>query len=346
MTRHGPTDHPRGFTLVELLVALSIVGLLIGLLLPAVARAREAARRADCLNRLHQLGVALQSFQSANGVYPCPMPPRTFHDGREWSADREFSGYYEMLPFLEQTPLYNAFNLGSKDGIGSPTFTPEMGVNQTAFRTRVQAFLCPSDPLPGRAPPSPVNYRFNVGGSSPLWIRLADTSVGAFDPIRPAGPNRYLDGLSTTAALSERVVGGFDPTHFDRRRDLWAANIPGWVDPDDGDEVLRVCRSLTRTSVDFWHNMGESWSLGGNFYLWYNHVAPPNDRGADCDTNDGHTGEASRCANCSMAARSFHDGGVHVLAMDGTVRFVTDGIDLRLWRALGTRAGSEPAEWP
>ncbi len=343
MTRN--TRHA-GFTLVEAMVVLAVIGLLISILLPAVAHVRESSRRADCANRLKQFGIALHARQSATGQFPSPMPGRSFQFGDYWATDREFSGYYDLLPHLDLIPLFNAINLGSDDKQG-PTYTPDTPENRTIYETRIVLFLCPSDALPAKAPPSAVSYRFNVGGSSPVQAAFRDPSrLGAFDPVRPAGPQAYRDGLANTAGLSERVVGTHQDARFDPRRDFWKASLPGWIAPGDDDKVLRICHA--RSNEPLWpeSKLGESWTLAGNFYTWYNHVAPPNDAGSDCDTNDWQTGDASWCENCSMTARAFHDAGVHVLVMDGSVRFVSNSISLPVWRAFGTRAGSEAVELP
>ena len=89
----------RGFTLIEALVVISILGILIALLIPAVMTARESARRLECQNHLKQIGIALQSLQSQTGAFPSPMPPREYQDGRMWAGDQGVSGYFELLPF-------------------------------------------------------------------------------------------------------------------------------------------------------------------------------------------------------------------------------------------------------
>src|ERR1017187_710074 len=91
-------NRSRGFTLIEMLVVFSILALLLGLIIPAVGSARESARRLECMNRLREIGIALQSHQATKQYYPSPMPPRSFQKGKAWSGYDLISGYYELLP--------------------------------------------------------------------------------------------------------------------------------------------------------------------------------------------------------------------------------------------------------
>ena len=145
MASHRASGRSLGFTLVELMVAISIISLLVGLLLPAAQSAREAARRAQCSNNLRQFGLALQNYHDAFGS----LPP-----GRIKSYDPRYSGPKPpctssivdkslevfALGFMEQTTLYNAINQDLAI-IG--------GENSTVHSIAVSAFACPSDPMSG-----------------------------------------------------------------------------------------------------------------------------------------------------------------------------------------------------
>ena len=138
----------RGFTLIELLVVIAIIAVLISLLLPAVQSAREAARRAQCINNLKQLGLAVANYESANGAYPAAYgaPPWNGTWG-SWSPQAMLLGY------IEQTNIYNACNFKVISHEGDAV----SWMNQTAVTTRIPSFLCPSSPLPqgeAQAPPS------------------------------------------------------------------------------------------------------------------------------------------------------------------------------------------------
>jgi prepilin-type N-terminal cleavage/methylation domain-containing protein len=131
----------KAFTLIEVLVVMAIIGLLVALALPAVHSAREAGRRAQCINNLRQMGIALHSYASAYGVLPCGQ------------GGRGQSMLVSVLPYLDQNRLYHAFNFDL--GVG------ELDANRTAIATRVATLLCPSDPAAWRQF-APTNYAGNL----------------------------------------------------------------------------------------------------------------------------------------------------------------------------------------
>src|SRR4051812_35684613 len=144
--RMGP--RPAGFTLIELLVVIAIIAVLIGLLLPAVQAAREAARRSQCVNNLKQIGLGLHNYESTYGAFPTagqgslyniPIPDTMYVDGTGFHA--------RILPFIEQSPAYNTINFNF------PDYNHISGVNYTGYSTVVNTFICPSairEPSGGR----------------------------------------------------------------------------------------------------------------------------------------------------------------------------------------------------
>lgn len=335
-----------GFTLIEMAAVTAIIGVLTLLLVSGVMSAREAARRAECTNRLRQLALALHAHEAARGVFPMPMPERwESHPGGAYgSVEDALSGFYDMLPYLELTPLYNAINCGNLESPVQATFLADSSANRTAYTMRVAHFLCPSDGMAARLPGGPNNYRFNVSRHLPIFDQLPDS--GAFSPLYFwRRPRDYSDGLSTTVGLSERVVGA-QASGFDRRRDFWAANAEGLVPIENADDILRICRLPVTSPAERVSELGSTWMKAGNVYIWYNHTAGPNERAPDCTaTSLGRSG-AGTCHLCSVAARSLHAGGVHVAMMDGSVRFARETVALSVWRALGTRAGGETIAEP
>lgn len=344
-TPHGSTRRT-AFTLIECLVAISIIGLIAGLLIPAVLGARESAHRLECSNRLKQLGIAFHTHAAIHLSFPCPMPARhVTSQGVRYATPETLSGNYELLPYLEAMPIYNSINvhgLGTSTGM---TFSPTSPENRSAYSTKLGQFLCPADASRIEHAMGPTSYRFNVGSRDPV-VLIQPPEAGAFDPSQPRSAGGFRDGLSSTIGMSERLRGHAGGP-FDRQRSYWCAGVSQLVVFDSGDKLLSLCRGLRSAPSSYISNMGGSWMHGGNIYLWYNHVAPPNDAGSDCSTGDGNSSDPLYCHTCSVAARSYHRGGVNCLAMDGTVHFVRDSVNLALWRASATHSGSDvtTTEW-
>ncbi|HWE37376.1 MAG TPA: DUF1559 domain-containing protein [Isosphaeraceae bacterium] len=194
-----------GFTLIELLVVLAVLGLLVGLLLPAVQSAREAGRRLQCQNNLKQIGLALAHYETAKGVYPFGVggggPP-----GRlpRWSS------LAQLLPELEQQPVFSALNFCGLPWAHDPTYGP---INQTAISTHISLFHCPSDwdQIDEQYGLGHNNYR-GCAGTSPYNL-AADSpdgkghNDGIFWYQSSVRPSWITDGLSQTVAFSERCLG-------------------------------------------------------------------------------------------------------------------------------------------
>lgn len=329
-----------GFTLIELLVTVSIIGVVVGLLLPAIQSSREAARRAECSNRMKQIGLALHAQQSLTGVFPVPEPGRYLDRGLVFGSCSELSGYYELLPHLELTTLYNAINfggLGTSRPIGISIRGPE---NFTVYGAHVDQFLCASDGIRSLANTGAVSYRFNVGSSHP-FVPPAGLKVGAFDIILPAGPQAFTDGLAHTVGFGERLIGSQSVESFDRRRDFWAAGVWRYLSVTTDDQTRELCAISSGKPADFGTRLGRSWMTAGNFHVQYNHVDTPNSRGTDCSDAGFDHYQSEGIVSFSMTLRSNHPGGVNALMMDGSVRFVKDAISLPTWRSLGSRSGGE-----
>ncbi len=313
----------RGFTLIELLVVIAIIAILIGLLLPAVQKVREAAARIKCTNNLKQLGLAMHNYE---GVY------RAFPPGRnQWP--NVVSAPARLLAFVEQDNLQKLVNY---DGTLSD---PQ---NVAASKIRVGLFVCPSDPQNGQVPGLTdfgTNYvacngtgaTSDAAGNITGYLKIPDgNGVFAQVPVRVAD---ILDGTSNTAAFSESILGnGQVPTSLPPANPkLVVLEVAGGNDTTPAD-----CDAGNGT----WSaSRGGQWINGHFGNTLYNHYYPPNPTGKwDC-------GNASHNKALSTA-RSYHPGGVNVLFADGSVRFVRDGVDLATWRALATRAGGEVTPEP
>ena len=322
-------ENQAGFTLIELLVVVGIIGVLVGLSLPAVQAAREAARRAQCGNNLRQIGIALEGYNSSNGCYPLNANP----------VPMVYLGLYSLhtrlLPYLDAVPLYNAINFATgtaPPGIGLIT-VPNM-FNSTYISTRLAVFLCPSDSVvPSWAGNS---YRGNIGlGPGQATIaEYPDSDNGFFLQYGISRPSYIVDGLSHTAAFSERLTGSGRRDQLVPQRDVWSDPTSG-VPPSSGtaDDCVRYCRIWARAdNQEGYGNSGESWFWTWRAYTLYTHTQTPNGAVPDCVA----------CGSDGMVtARSWHPGGVNVLMGDGSVRFARDSVSQTVWRALGTRNGRE-----
>lgn len=325
-----------GFTLIELLVVVFVIGLLAALLLPAVQSSRSAARRIECVNHLKQIGVALQSYESSNRRFPGIGAKTNLGDGNPNQAwTHVFSPLTSMLSELDYSPLYNSTNFWFY-----PTYPQALWSNLTVMKTTVSLFICPSDPSNSPAGYGRDNYRFNLG-PGPWWGW--DSQIASIAESGPFTLGNYYssadfpDGLSMTVGVSERIRGNW---------------IKGVWSPGDYlvlkntnqltiNSAVSMCESATLNDP-IETRSGESWFVSGYHFTDYNHCATPNSSIHDCSANNFHENFHWRTLHTGVfTARSYHPGGVNAMMMDGSVRFIRDGINLSVWRALGTRNGGE-----
>jgi len=289
-----PTTSRRGFTLVELLAVIAIIGLLVGLLLPAVQSARESARRTGCFNNLKQWGLAMQAHHENLGRLPTVISsPRTSFVPFLW-------------PYIDQLPLFEAYDFQR------PFHKTSVVGNEVYSRVQLPMYFCPSDRVGMWQPPadshtrSRGNYVLNWGNGN-----FAQNSAGYRKS--PFGRNRtstfahFRDGLSNTMLMSE-VRMAVENGWFDFRGDIL-------------NDDAACAQFMTRNT--------------------------PNSSVPDIQTCNGPADQRNTPAPCvhaggggtTVAARSFHPGGVGVVFADGAVRFATDGVSLDTWQALSSIAG-------
>jgi prepilin-type processing-associated H-X9-DG protein len=323
--------------LIELLVVVSIIGLLVSLSAPAVQSAREAARRSQCANNLRQVGLALNHYLAVNQTFPInwsaglpiPGPPK-------FVPPRAYSAFTRLLPYLDMTPLYASINY---DVQSAPTYFGPGGFdypeNLTAYSQSVGLFICPSDggsSLPG----SSCNYRGNigVGPSMGTTIEHYDSGTGFYNYPAVLSDRAFIDGLAHTAAYSERLRGTGDGDRIEPSRDFGDIGVYPLATSLTADYALGWCQVAATRGFPASRAAGFSWFFADYECTSYNHAQEPNGRIPDgLDIGPSYNGIAT--------ARGEHPGGVNALMADGSTRFVSSSISRPVWRALGTRNGNE-----
>ena len=322
------------FTVLELLVVLGILGLLLGLFLPAVQRVRAAANYTECRSHLKQLALATHNYETTNGYYPgIGLEPR------------QDSVLVRLLPYLELDPLAREIDPAL------PLFVPrgDRGrldpAQASASQTVVKLFLCPSDnlsPLTSNydlATLAGTNYVANAGTGSGTSYDFRHPTDGVFwygSRLRHAD---IIDGISSTMFYAEALRGTGSDVYLaeavDTRRH-WistgclaspAVDRPGTSPPLSDAMCMSGMVGMT------WRgDRNSSWIGGPGHRTVFNTHRMPNDAMMDC-------------ASFGLGwfrASSNHAGGVNMVLGDGSVHFIKNHIDVETWRALSTRGVSEP----
>lgn len=324
----------RGMTAIEMLTVIAVIGVLLSLLLPAVQAAREAARQAHCKNNLKQLGLAIQMYQGSWNVFPpSPLSWSVQVGRRKHYVSAILSTHTLVLPFLDNASLFNALNV--TDYEKAPNNLSSLAApspNHTVATTIISTFLCPSDFLSHAAPYAPTNYRTNEGSCGACRPVNRD---GAFDR-RGTRPSEFTDGLSTTISLSEKPIGGQSPYRYEPMRDWILSTLSDTTSPSPADAWYQHCAGLSYAASQgsARYDGGHSWLLGLIEYTGFTTTAPPNCVIPDC-------GEETFLGIGVFNARSYHSQRVHAAMADGSVQSISNGVNLQVWRALGTRAKGE-----
>jgi prepilin-type N-terminal cleavage/methylation domain-containing protein/prepilin-type processing-associated H-X9-DG protein len=335
-----------GFTLVELLVVITIIGILIALLLPAVQAARDAARRAQCVNNLKQFGLALHNYHQNRGTFPrYSYPPVKF------SLWQGMSVHVMLLPYLEQPAIYEQWNWSrSWDDplIGRPS-------NLVLKNRKLSAFRCPSDSaFPDPAYPG-NNYVVSQGptvgwGNTTPALSPAPAAadmIGVFRPDAEVTIAEIRDGTSNTIAISEQLIGDNDNASYtpgDVVRPVSIAFPYTFPSQTQLETYGQQCDAVKLAAGGQLSHVGEEWAAPMPAQTVFNTLAPPNWRWPTCQ----HGGPPSQWMDSPgvFPARSRHPGGVNTGMADGAVRFFANTIDFFVYQALGSRAGNEVVSLP
>jgi prepilin-type N-terminal cleavage/methylation domain-containing protein/prepilin-type processing-associated H-X9-DG protein len=341
------------FTLVELLVVITIIGILVALLLPAVQSAREAARRMQCTNNCHQLGIGLHNYEASFQAFPPAHPGKVSDkyksDSRATPFKFSWSVLAQLTPYLEQVPI------GQKVDVAEPCLSLYDGdYNQPfpnnegdVFRIPVSSFMCPSDEqrsiiwttVYGETSLGPTNYKVCMGSgamSADMTVsRTLGTAYKTDGPFMVRDAQRasdIRDGLSNTVFMSESILGrnGAGMTHETADPRFHYLNAYPSLLTESNYQSFNIDQTI-------WPR-GYCWNGGYFRSTLYNHYLTPNSTLFDSHAND----PSNALQSCGVfAARSLHPQGVNALFGDGSVRFFTNGVSTQIWRGLATRNGQE-----
>jgi prepilin-type N-terminal cleavage/methylation domain-containing protein/prepilin-type processing-associated H-X9-DG protein len=371
MSENSLNRSPRkGFTLIELLVVIAIIAVLISLLLPAVQSAREAARRAQCVNNMKQIGLALHNYESAFGSFPVCVADESKAGIWGGNGSNNLLAWRALiLPQMESTAQYNAMNMSL------PMSSYSGGAQWTAYMASNSAWICPSDDnLNGAAP----GFRQVGAAGGGIWGNWPNGTVptnpftGAAETRIPVanyqgsfGDNYCVGALTTpqppweTPAMGNPLPGqprigfnGFWGTDFNgnnsargvgqlrglfsyRNQGVAVATIGSIVDGTSNTVMVGETIPAQVADNNFWNHNG--CTFGTSMPInWETLRVPANGQPAF-----GTSDYKDRYSYASKGAKSKHPGGVNIGFCDGSVKFVKNTINLPTWCALGSKAGGE-----
>lgn len=320
----------RGFTLIELLVVIAIIAILIGLLLPAVQKVREAAARVQCQNNLKQIGLGFHNFESAYNAFP--------------EADTRFGAWgtwqVAILPYVEQENLFRLYRNFNETEPNVPTAGTNAqysnAINLPVTTTTIKTFTCPSDPNAGQNPFgtnrfSKHNYGVNYGNTVRRQYPWTPANCTGGTTIGNSA------GCVSWGGAPFRLTAGGGGTSTVQRQTINAIS-------DGTSNTIMAAEFLQGLAND---TRGMTWWGPGSLITTFN---TPNTASADLiQTGGGCNNSPAQNLPCvidaagqnQINARSRHTGGVNAVFGDGSVRFIRNSVSITSWRALGTSQGGE-----
>ncbi|MHC5538677.1 DUF1559 family PulG-like putative transporter [Singulisphaera rosea] len=343
----------RGFTLIELLVVIAIIAVLIALLLPAVQSAREAARRAQCINNLKQFGLAIHNYHQGVGCFPMMSAAAQTAPGAGSTTWGTFGAHAFLLPYLEQNAVYNSCNFSFACYPRTPLNSDGTWTNLTVWETKISAFMCPSDGQVGIE--NNNNYVGNFGTGTDT---TSSDSNGLFANLVAYSVANVTDGTSNTIAATEVLVGSGGTWSETEDTSSFSGPVQKyrWYKSGlSGNTALRDARmnmpsvlamanqcQAAITSPSFRTNTGYRWAQGTVGFTFTNIIFPPNPSNYTFSACRFGCGDDCGVDTASiMTVSSNHAGGVNVAFADASVRFVKSTINQSTWMAIGSRDGGE-----
>jgi prepilin-type N-terminal cleavage/methylation domain-containing protein len=339
----GMTGRRIGFTLIELLVVIAIIAILIGLLLPAVQKVREAAARARCQNNMKQLGLALHNYHDVNGTLPAggasDAPP--YGTGGDWAWGSAWTVF--ILPYIEQDNAFRRFGFTGGSGWGGQAAANANVTNNVLIST----YRCPSSPLPQFAT-STIN---GTPQTNNTYVGISGAVNGL---IVGYNETRINTGGGSAGCCSGGIVSGggvLFPGSAIRLTAITDGTSNTMMVSEQGDFLTTANGSRVGWGAGLLHG----WHIG---YYRSNNISPPNlGNGGDMRTFQmttvrytvnrktgwpdapGNCGSVGVCDNMgtNIPLNSAHSGGVNAVLADGSIRFIRDSLPIQTLAQLATR---------